>query len=267
MKIGSIIYNEDKPLAVKTYKELLEFFKRKNIEIISRENIERAHFVVIVGGDGTLLRNGKEILEKNKNIDIFAVNAGSLGFLTEIKIEEIFETLEDYLDGEYSLEKRGILSIKYKGKTYEAINEILISKGGYMEKILKVEVNSEGGFINGYKADGLIISTPTGSTAYSLSVGGPIVVPSLRAMVLTPMAPHNLTTRTIVIDGKEKLSIRLLDDREGYLVIDGESYGKLEINDIIEVSYSEKTLRLVLPKNRSYYSILREKLKWGDNLC
>lgn len=262
-----IISNETKKLALETEEKLKEYFQLKKVEIVSKEKLAEAHMVIVIGGDGTLLRAAKDILRLPKAIDVFPVNAGSLGFLTEIKVDEIIETLEEYIGGEYSIEERGVLSVRISGKEYEALNEILISKGGYMEKILKIHVDSLGGYVNDYKSDGLIIATPTGSTAYSLSVGGPIVVPSLKAMILTPIAPHNLTARTIVIDGNEHIKISLSDHREGYIVIDGESYGKLENNDIIEISYSKKNLRLVLPKNRSYYSILREKLKWGDNLC
>lgn len=266
MKKGCIIYNETKEKACEIYEKVLMYFKNNGVETISVENISLAEFVVVIGGDGTLLRASKEIT-KYQNLDVIAINAGSLGFLTEIKAEETFKMLDMYLSGEYNVEERGLLEIDHKGIKYVALNEVMISKGGVMDKILKIHVNSKAGFITDYKADGLIIATPTGSTAYSLSAGGPIVMPTLKAMVITPIAPHNLTNRPIVIDGNEKIYINLQDRREGYLVIDGESYGEVKVGDVLEIVYSENKLKLVLPKDRNYYAVLREKLKWGDNLC
>lgn len=265
MKIGCIIHNEDKVGAVAIYKNTLKYFEAKAVKIVDVSEISKADFVVVIGGDGTLLRASKKIIYSNAVV--MAINAGALGFLTEIKASEAFETFDMYLKGEYKIEERSFLKVVYQGKSYDALNEVMISKGGVMEKILKVSVDSENGYINDYKADGLIVSTPTGSTAYSLSAGGPIVMPTLKAMILTPIAPHNLTNRPIVLDGNEKIYIELKDNREGYLVIDGEGSGKLSVGDKVEISYSDFKLKLILPKGRNYYNILREKLKWGDNLC
>ena len=122
--------------------------------------------------------------------------------------------------------------------------------------------------MNTYRADGLIISTPTGSTAYSMAAGGPIVSPWLNAMIITPIAAHNLTTRPVVIDGSERLAIKIEDEgRIGYAVIDGETCSKIACNDMVELGYSDKKINLVLPKKFSYYGLLRETLKWGDKLC
>jgi NAD+ kinase len=262
-----IIYNEDKDEAKNLYKESLNFFRKKGIEILNLEEIEQCTLAVVIGGDGTLLRASKKLL-KNQDLNVIAINAGNLGFLTEIKKEDAFETYQRYLNGNYEIEERRYLEVKIREKNLNVLNELVISKGGVRTKMLKIDVNSKDDYINTYRADGVIFSTPTGSTAYSLSAGGPIIVPSLKALVITPIAPHNLTARPIVIDGKEELNIKIREEnRMGYLIIDGETCYKIDSKDTITLKYSPLKLKLVLPIERNYYNVLREKLKWGDNLC
>lgn len=264
--IGTIIYNEDKNLAVKLNEEYLKFFSEKKIEIVPNVEIEKADFVVVIGGDGTLLRASKKIIKK-KEIDVFAVNAGALGFLTEIQMEEFKPTFENYLLGKRKIEERDLLEISFNEEKIDILNEIVISKEKASSKILNICVNTEKSIICSYKADGLIVATPTGSTAYSLSAGGPIVMPGIKAIVLTPLAPHNLTTRPIILSGDEKLILSLNENQKGCLIIDGEIEKEISSEDKISIKYSKKKIRLVLPEGRDYYGILRDKLKWGDNLC
>ncbi|WP_244264612.1 NAD(+)/NADH kinase [Fusobacterium ulcerans] len=222
---------------------------------------------MVIGGDGTLLRSFKHFIFRSE-IYVIAINAGSLGFLTEIKKEKVFEEYDNFLAGSFKYEKRYILEIRINQKKYYALNEIVISKGGITSKVLRVKFSSDNEYMCTYKGDGVIISTPTGSTAYSMSAGGPIVKSNMKAMIITPLAPHNLNTRPIVISGEEKLQIQMEDtDRTGQIVVDGQVNTKVNSESIIDIEYSNMTLNLVIPKDRNYYSVLREKLKWGDNLC
>ncbi|MGL4533704.1 MAG: NAD(+)/NADH kinase [Fusobacteriaceae bacterium] len=267
MKKCCIFFNSDKELAVKFAKETEEYLLTKNVEIISEESIMNANFAIVIGGDGTLLRASKKIIS-NPNLDVIAVNAGSLGFLTEIRIEEAIKTYDKYLSGISLIKDRKLLEVTIKDKVYNVLNEAVISKGGVRTKLLRVEIYSNGNFMNRYRADGVIVSTPTGSTAYSMAAGGPIVAPGLKAIVITPIAPHNLAARPIVIDGDEVLVAKISDeDRTGYVILDGENCSKIKYNEEIKIRYSDKKIRLVLPEENNYYNILRETLKWGDNLC
>ena len=270
MKKCVIFYNEEKPIAVENYKKVKDFLKRENTEILSVSDVEKADFAVVIGGDGTLLRATQKIM-KNENIVVIAINAGSLGFLTEIKAEEAVSACKMFLLGDYEIDYRGLLDICVNGEEKIALNEIVFSNGGMARKPVRIGLYSEKGKINCYRGDGVIISTPTGSTAYSLSAGGPIISHYLDAILITPIAPHNLTTRPIVIDVKRKIYAKVEEepdsDRESYVIVDGESWRQIGREDKITVKYSDKKLKLLLPKNRNYYSVLKEKLKWGDNLC
>ncbi len=267
MKKICIIYNESKTEALSFYNESVEYFRQRGYDTCGREEAHDSDMAVIIGGDGTLLRAVKELL-RNDRIFIVAVNMGSLGFLTEIKREEAFDTYASVLAGNYSLEERRFLQVDVRGVRCYGLNEVVISKGGTLSKLIRVGVESNHGYVNTYRADGIIVATPTGSTAYSLSAGGPILKPTLNAMVLTPIAPHNLSTRPIVIDGNEELTLEIEDeDRCGYIAIDGDKALKIGHGDRVKIKYSDKALRLVIPESRNYYGVLREKLKWGDGLC
>ncbi len=265
MKKVCIVYNTDKSAAVEFYLKSLSYFASKEIEVVADEDIDKADFVVVIGGDGTLLRASKKIAINKK--DVVAVNLGSLGFLTDIKQEEAFDMYDKVIRGEYVVEKRKMLKVRInKDKTYYALNDVVMSKGGGFSRMLRISVFSNSEYVNTYRGDGIILSTPTGSTAYSLSAGGPIIKPGLDAMLLTPIAPHTLSMRPIVLGGNEVINFRLEDkDRKAYVMVDGQDYVGIGIYDDIEISYSDKVLRLVKPEKRDYYSVLREKLKWGED--
>ncbi|WP_037030035.1 NAD(+)/NADH kinase [Psychrilyobacter atlanticus] len=266
MKKVCIVYNENKKEALGFYEKTVAYFKKNGVTVCPIEEVKSCDFAVVIGGDGTLLRAGKKLIV-NSDIFVIAVNMGNLGFLTEIKVQEAFEIYEQVLKGDYELEERRVMEITMGTKTLSAINEVVISKGGLLTKLVKIGVYSNGDLMNTFRADGVIIATPTGSTGYSLSAGGPIIKPTLNAMVVTPIAPHNLSLRPVVIDGTEELVCSIKDlDGEGYLTVDGEQICKISPENKIKIKYSDKTLKLVLPKNRDYYDILREKLKWGNKL-
>ena len=270
MKKCVIFYNEEKSNAVTYYNKIKNFLIGENVEILSYSDIEKADFTVVIGGDGTLLRATQKII-KNKNIIVIAVNAGSLGFLTEVKADEGIDACKSYLLGNYEIDNRGLLDIWVNDEKKTVLNEVVFSNGGMARRPVKIGLYSDKGKINCYRGDGVIISTPTGSTAYSLSAGGPIISHYLDAVLITPIAPHNLTTRPIVIDTKREIIVKVEDEfgsnRESFIITDGDSWKKINKDDFIKVKYSNKKLKLLCPKNRNYYSVLKEKLKWGDNLC
>jgi len=257
-----IIYNTSKKDAIKFYEESKEFFENYDIDIQSE--VEGSDFVVVIGGDGTLLQASKNIANHNKFV--IAVNMGSLGFLTDIRKTEAFQVYKDVLMGNYKLEERHMLEVEVRGEIHTGLNEVVMSKGGILQKLIRIRASGEH-YINTYRADGLIVATPTGSTGYSLSAGGPIIRSNLDILLITPIAPHNLSTRPIIIDGKEEVTLRLEEEGSAFITIDGDDAIEISKEDYIKIRYSEKKLRLVLPKSRNYYSVLREKLKWGDKIC
>jgi NAD+ kinase len=258
-----IIYNTSKKDAIEFYKVSKEFLEKKGIEIITE--VKDSSFVVVIGGDGTLLKASKEIVAHDKFT--IAINMGSLGFLTDIRKDEALKIFEEILNKDYKLEERHMLEIQINDKKYLALNEVVMAKGGVMQHLIKISVKGEY-YINTYRADGLIVATPTGSTGYSLSAGGPIIRPNLDVLLITPIAPHNLSTRPIIIDGKEEVILKLEElERNAYIAIDGDDIIKISKDDFVKIKYSDKKLKLIIPKTRDYYSLLREKLKWGDQIC
>ena len=259
-----IIYNTSKEDAINFYKISKDFFIKKGFTLTT--NVEESEFVVVIGGDGTLLRASKEIAKHDKFA--IAINMGSLGFLTDIKTCEALKVFEDTLKGDYKLEERFMLEVEVKEKIYIGLNEVVLIKGGIVQNLIKISAMGGKNFINTYRADGLIIATPTGSTGYSLSAGGPIITPCLNLLVLTPIAPHNLSIRPILVRGDEELTLKLEnEDRIAYVTIDGDEITEITPEDLVKVRTSKKKLKLLIPKSRDYYSVLREKLKWGDNIC
>lgn len=260
-----IYYHQQKEVAKEIYKESLAYFQQKEIEVLGKEREEEADFYLVIGGDGTLLKAFQDF--QRLDIPVIAVNAGSLGFLTEIKREDSFLEIENFLQGDFSVQERQYFKVKIAGKSYRALNEVVISRKNIIQNMVQVSLHTEGHVINTFKGDGLIVATPTGSTAYSLSAGGPIVEAGLKLYIVTPIAPHNLNTRPIILQGEMPLALTLEREEQAYCLIDGVNIKEIAAGEKIELAYEEKSLQLVVPKHRDYYSILREKLKWGDKLC
>lgn len=266
MKKICIFYNKEKKKAEQIYKEILKFLEKKEVEIISEAKIKQADFVFSIGGDGTLLRTFKKI--KNKNTKIIGINAGSLGFITEVRADGYKEIFKNIFNDDVSIEERRFLEVEINGKKYEALNEVYITKDNIKRNIVSSEIYVENRFLGEFKGDGVIISTPTGSTAYSLSAGGPVIIPGLKVFLITPIAPHNLNTRPIILSGDNEITLNLsMPSIEGNVSIDGNKHLKIKLRDKIKIKYSKETLKLVIPKERNYYEVLREKLKWGETLC
>jgi NAD+ kinase len=231
------------------------------------EVVERADALVVLGGDGTLLAASHVV---QKPIPVLGVNFGSLGFLTEITLGELYPTLEGVLAGTYRFEERRMLHavVRRVGKTESAgdvLNDVVISKAAF-SRIIELDVAVDGAFVSSFRADGLIVSSPTGSTAYNLAAGGPILHPTLPAIVLTPICPHMLSNRPLVVGDAVSIEVRLRDARDGdvQITLDGQQGFPLAPEDTVTVTRSAHTIRLVKAPERDYFEILRTKLKWGE---
>ncbi|MEC4677011.1 MAG: NAD(+)/NADH kinase [Nitrospirota bacterium] len=223
--------------------------------------------ILVLGGDGTML--GVSRLVAEKGIPILGINLGSLGFLTEVNKDEIFNAVNRMLCNGCTIEERIMLTaeIKRNGQKiseYTVLNDVVINKGA-LARIIDMETYINDFYVTTFKADGLIISTPTGSTAYSLSAGGPILYPTLGSIVLTPICSHTLTNRPIVLPDDFRIEVILKTLSEDvFLTLDGQVGVSLRIDDVIEINKSEFKTRLLIPTERDYFEILRNKLKWGE---
>jgi NAD+ kinase len=232
--------------------------------------VKNVDMLLILGGDGTLLSMADCSGAAGISLPILGVNFGSLGFLTEVTLPELYSALESALSGKAHVEERMMLqsTTERRGATlgpHIALNDAVITKAARARMIdLSVFVGEE--FVTRVKADGLIISTPTGSTAYNLAAGGPIVQPNVDALLLTPIAPHTLTNRPIVIPASAEVRVQpLIESRdEVFIAFDGQAGFQLEEKDEIRVCRAERPLRLIRPTTRSYFDVLRQKLKWGE---
>jgi NAD+ kinase len=232
----------------------------------------RVDLVIALGGDGTLLGAANRIAAAGVDIPIVGVNFGSLGFLTEVTLVELYDAMSAVLDGTATVEGRMMLQCAVRAGAGEAphvnravLNDIVITRGS-LSRMIDLEVTIDGGFVTRVKADGLILASPTGSTAYNLSAGGPIVEPSVDAFVMTPIAPHTLTNRPVVLSGSTELVIRPLFENvktEVFVTFDGQAGQALEPGDEVVIRRSDRRLNLVRASGRSYYDVLQQKLKWG----
>ena len=223
--------------------------------------------MIVLGGDGTLLSVARLI--EGKEVPILGVNLGDLGFLTEVTLEELFPTLEKVFKKDFITDDRLMLKahIHRQGERVAqsvVLNDVVVSKGT-LARMIKLQIHIDGQFVTSLRGDGLIIASPTGSTAYSLSAGGPIVNPSVNAMVLTPISPHTLTNRPVVIPNNAHVEVTLKTGEEGTNVtFDGQVGFSLRQNDVVKVWTIDSKIKLIRSPDRNYYEVLRQKLKWGE---
>lgn len=284
-----IIAKKNKPEAVTITRDVMEWLKPKKIEVyieeeignflgptfpegywkpIQREAISAdVEMIIVLGGDGTLLSVARQVW--NKSIPILGVNLGGLGFLTEITLDELYPVLERVLRDDFEIDERDVLNVEVirKGERlaeFIVLNDAVINKGA-LARIIDLETTVNGEYLSTFRSDGLIISTPTGSTAYNLSAGGPIVYPSLHTIIITPICPHTLTIRPIIIPDYVRIRALLKSkDEEVTLTLDGQQGFALEFEDVVEVSKAEGHILLIKSPYRRYFELLREKLKWGE---
>jgi NAD+ kinase len=242
---------------------------KSKVKIIPKHKlVDNTDLIIVLGGDGTFISIAR--LMKTKSIPIMGINMGQLGFLTEIKKTEAMDTLKSLLKGRsLPISKRGLLEVKVLRKKKvvfqgPVVNDAVISKGA-IARIIGLGVAVNGKWSHDFRADGMIVSTPTGSTAYSLAAGGPIIEPTLSAMILTPICPHSLTIRPLVISDKSTVQI-CLEQKPGhvYLTLDGQDAVDLKQGDVVSIAQFKKhTIKLIYSQKRDYFGLLREKLNFG----
>jgi NAD+ kinase len=228
---------------------------------------DSSQLLLVLGGDGTMLAAAR--LAAPRGIPILPINMGSLGFLTSFTVEELYPALEDTLAGRFSVSQRVMLSVELEraGKVIETqrvLNEVVINKGA-LARMIELELGIDAEFVCRYRADGLIVASPTGSTAYSLSAGGPIVHPGVESFIITPICPHTLSDRPVVVRDSSSIEIRLSGSTESvFLTLDGQKGIPLQATDRVRISRAKELLKLIQPPKKSYFEILRNKLKWGE---
>jgi NAD+ kinase len=273
IKSVGIVIKKNVPEAKRLAQEASAYLEKKKIKVVWDESIEkddvvrRSDLILVLGGDGTFLSVARRMT--SKSIPILGVNMGQLGFLTEVKKSELFEALNKALKGKLPASERMMLecTLMRGGKTVTkttVVNDVVVSKGA-IARIFDIQVLIDDMLVTNIKADGLIVSTPTGSTAYSLAAGGPIVTPHVPAMILAPICPHSLTLRPLVISEDSEITI-VPQYKSGtvILTLDGQSSFDLRPGDTIKVTkFKKHPLRILHSPDRDYYSLLREKLKYG----
>ena len=226
-----------------------------------------ADVLLVLGGDGTMLNAAR--LAGERGIPILGVNMGGLGFLTEVRLENLYPSLERVFANDFVLDERLMLQTCFhrSGETFAqgvALNDVVISKGT-VARMIELKIAIHGRFVTNLRGDGLIVSSPTGSTAYSLSAGGPIIDPAVQSLILTPISPHTLTHRPLIVPGKAEIDVTLTSRDDGAMAtLDGQVAVAITHGDTVAIQISQQRTRLIRFPESNYYDVLREKLKWGD---
>ncbi len=286
-RIG-VVLKPNQPDALKTMCELTIWLAKREITLLGGPEIERqriqqqtgcaveevdpeqlavnADLMLVLGGDGTMIATARVM--GDSEVPVLGVNYGGLGYLAEFRIEELYAALESILAGNYRLDKRMMLAVDLMRADASVahnrvLNDLVINKSA-LARIIQIEAYLDQQFVNAFRADGLIVSTPTGSTAYNLSAGGPIIFPSMDAVVITPICPFTLSNRPIVVPDDSAIELRLKTDQEDVtLTLDGQVGLPLKVEDRVVIHKSKTTFNLVQPTNRNYFDVLRDKLRWG----
>src|SRR5258705_3937332 len=288
MKRIGVVLKPNQPDALKTMCELTIWLAERGITLLGGPEIERqrikqqtgcaveevepeklavnADLILVIGGDGTMIATARVM--GDTEVPVLGVNYGGLGYLAEFRIEELYSALESILAGNYRLDKRVMLGVELlRGDRSVArnrvLNDVVINKSA-LARIIEIEAYLNQQFVNAFRADGLIVSTPTGSTAYNLSAGGPIIFPSMDAVVITPICPFTLSNRPIVVPDDSSIELHLKTEQEDVsLTLDGHVGFPLKIEDRVVIRKSRTTFNLVQPMNRNYFDVLRDKLRSG----
>jgi len=286
-RIG-LVLKPHQPDALGTICELATWVADREITLVGGPEIEReeiqqqtgcsvhevsndklAHAVdllLVLGGDGTMIATAR--LMGDREVPVLGVNFGGLGYLAEFRIEELYSALESILSGNYRLDKRVMLDVELlrgdeRVTSNRVLNDVVINKSA-LARIIEIEAYLNHQFVNSFRADGLIVSTPTGSTAYNLSAGGPVIYPSMNAVVITPICPFTLSNRPIVVPDDAVIELCLKTQHEEVaLTLDGQVGFPLNVEDRVVIRKSATTFNLVQPMNRNYFDVLRDKLRWG----
>jgi NAD+ kinase len=271
------------PAAKSTLQDVVTWLRTRSIDVIldttsahllgehggSQENqlASTADVLLVLGGDGTMLNAAR--LAGGRGIPILGVNMGGLGFLTEVRLENLYPSLERVFANDYVLDERLMLRthVQRHGSTIAegvVLNDVVISKGT-VARMIELKIAIQGRFVTNLRGDGLIVSSPTGSTAYSLSAGGPIIDPAVQSLILTPICPHTLTHRPLIVPGNAEIEVTLTSKDDGSMAtLDGQMGVAITQGDTVVIQTSEHRTRLIRFPESNYYDVLREKLKWGD---
>jgi NAD+ kinase len=273
MKTYGLIYNKNRPGAERILRELSVWLKEHGIQLLAEKGLDISQaemadetevakccdMMLVLGGDGTFLRSVRLMGENQK--PVLGINLGSLGFLTEISQENMKQSLEQVTRGQYQIEERAIIKASCGNKLFYALNDFDIR---VPTRLVELTVSIGDELVSRYFADGMLIATPTGSTAYSLSAGGPIVEPDMDAFVVTPICPHTLSIRPMIVSMRKTITVEVHGkNEEAVMVADGQTVAQLKDNQVLTITKADRKALLVRPSASSFYNILRTKLKWG----
>ena len=286
-RIG-IVLKPHQPDALKTICQLVAWLAERDITLVGGPEVEREQIehqtgcavqqveteklagevdlILVLGGDGTMIAAARMV--GDQEVPVLGVNYGGLGYLAEFRIEELYSALESILSGNYRLDRRVMLAVELRRgtdppKTSRVLNDVVINKSA-LARIIEIETYFDRHFVNSFRSDGLIVSTPTGSTAYNLSAGGPVIFPSMNAVVITPICPFTLSNRPIVVPDNAEIELLLkTDNEEVALTLDGQVGFPMEVDDRVVIRKSRTTFNIIQPSNRNYFDVLRDKLRWG----
>ena len=276
IKTAGVILRPSSPELKKTFDEIKKLFEYSNIEILRENNsanmigleglsleelCKKVDFLISVGGDGTLLSVVRKSFKYDK--PVLGINLGTLGFLTDISMEQLPKFIEDLKNNIYKIDNRMMVEGSVNLNKFVAFNDIVISRKS-ISSMIKIKGKIDGKSFNTYYGDGVIISTPTGSTAYNLSVGGPIVYPLTEAFIVTPVAPHSLTQRPLVMPADFEIEFKIMDNQGAVVIVDGQDIYEIEQNQSIKIKIANKKAKMLHRIQRNYFEVLNEKLRWGN---
>ena len=245
--------------------ESLNYKNQKLLELKHEDFVKKVNLVIVFGGDGTLLNAARKYLDNN--IPILGINMGNVGFLTDISIDNFEKTIKEVLDGDFEIEERNLVSAKFGDNHLYGLNEILIHSGAYAQ-LMRYRLNVDDKVVYEQRSDGLIIATPTGSTAYALSAGGPIIHPSLDVWTILPMLPQSISSRPFIISTNQSVDVELFNgpNNMAKICVDGQDEEDVPFGVKISISKMDKTLKLVHPHDNDFFEACREKLGWSLNI-
>ena len=285
-RIG-VIVKPNQPDATGTVCRLIEWLAQHDVTVVGGPEIEKARneqsiscqlqvlaheemaasvdLIVVLGGDGTMIATAR--LLGDRQIPVLGINYGRLGYLAEFNVEQMTEALKLIFNGDYRLDRRVMLEARlFRGEAEltqgRVLNDVVISKSA-LARIIEIEARLNGQLVNSFRADGLIVSTPTGSTAYNLSAGGPVIYPSMNALAMTPICPHTLSNRPLVMPDDAEIELCLRSTEDVALTLDGQVGFPMEEGDCVRIRRSTTTFNIVQPSDRNYFEVLRDKLRWG----
>ena len=275
-KSAGIILKPSSPELKETYLKIKTLFEESNIDLYLEDNsanmislegyslnelCKKVDFLISVGGDGTLLSVVRKSFKYDKAV--LGINLGTLGFLTDISMEQLPNFIKDFKNNIYKIDNRMMVEGSVNLNKFVAFNDIVISRKS-ISSMIRIEGKINGKNFNSYYGDGVIISTPTGSTAYNLSVGGPIVYPLTEAFIITPVAPHSLTQRPLVMPVDFEIEFKIIDNQGAVVIVDGQDIYEVEQNQSIKVKIANKKAKMIHRIQRDYFEVLNEKLRWGN---